>query len=319
MIGSDRRFGNLARRILAAGCVLAAALAAFPQEAVGQAGAFAGIITDVQCDAELLEAGANTGQALKLQPGEKRPVTAGERVRCLTDGAGITLVVAGGPKTIQKEDGPYEIRGGPILKEITQYAPAGLARGESAREAVFYSPAEGSTVDPRRLVVKWTPPANIGAVTVAIAPENSEHPLCCRGMVSGATGVIDSPGVREALLRYRDQGGAAPLELRMHDTAGNEYSVTFSLVTAPEQQHLDEALGAWKSKDQVVRHLGRASTFAAFGMYSDVAEECELALKQAPESALLLEMTAEAQQRTGNAGRAAELSKKLAQATAKSQ
>jgi predicted Zn-dependent protease len=105
----------------------------------------------------------------------------------------------------------------------------------------------------------------------------------------------------------------------MHDTAGNEYSVTFSLLTPPAQQKLDEALAVWKSKDPVVRHLGRASAFTAFGLYGDAADECELALKQAPESALLLEMTAEAQQRTGNTGRAAEITKKLEQLTAKSQ
>lgn len=319
MIVSPRLIENAARNILAAGCVATAMLAAFPQRAAAQAGAFAGIITDVKCNAQLIEAGSSTGQPLKLEPGEKRPVTAGEQVQCLTDGPGITLFVAGGPMTIKKENSPYTIRGGPILKEMAQYAQSAFTRGEAPRDTIFFSPSEGGTVDPRHLVVKWTPPPTIGAVTIAIAPENSEHPLCCRGTAPGETGVLDSPGVRDALMHYRDRGGAAPLELRMHDTAGNEFSVTFSVLTPPAQQKLDAALAGWKSKDLIVRHLGRASTFTAFGLYSDAADECELALKQAPDSALLLEMTAEAQQRSGNTARAAEISKKLQQVTAKSQ
>jgi hypothetical protein len=319
-----RRWGNSALRIFAGVCALAVALAlalaGMPQRARAQgSSSFAGIITDVKCSAELKEAGSDAAQPLKLGAGERRPVVSGEQIHCLTDGPGITVVVAGGPMTVKKENGWYTVRSGAILKEMTQYAQPAFTRGETPRDTIFYSPVEGGTVDPARLIVKWIPPENIGNVTIAIAPENSERPLCCKGMASGAAGVLDSPGIREALARYRDRGGAAPLELRMHDTSGNEFSVIFSVLTPPAQQSLDTALAGWKTKDMLVRHLGRASTFTAFGLYGDAADEYEMALKQSPDSSLLLEMTAEAEQRTGNAGRAAELSKKLEHITAKTE
>ncbi len=107
--------------------------------------------------------------------------------------------------------------------------------------------------------------------------------------------------------------------MRLRDTAGQEYSVSFTVLTPPNTKKLVQDLAKWDSKDALVRHLGRGSVFSNYALYYEAAEESELALKESPKSALLLQLTANAERRTGNAARAAELERELSQVTAKAQ
>jgi hypothetical protein len=105
----------------------------------------------------------------------------------------------------------------------------------------------------------------------------------------------------------------------MADTLGHHYDVTFSVLTPRDTKKLQQDLEEWTDKDKLMRHLGRASAFAGFSLYSEAAEEYELALKDSPGSVLLVQLAASAERRTGNIPRASELDGQLKQMMAKVQ
>ena len=139
------------------------------------------------------------------------------------------------------------------------------------------------------------------------------------GHFEASSASFDSQELRDALANYRDRNGFAPLVLRLSDTEGHEYHVSFSVLTPPNQKRLAQELAEWDAKDGLVRHLGRASVYFDFGLYSEAAAESELALKESPKSSLLLQLTANAERRTGNLPRASELEGELKQMSAKVQ
>jgi hypothetical protein len=110
-------------------------------------------------------------------------------------------------------------------------------------------------------------------------------------------------------------GTVDPLHLILlwepHKWSGN---VTISV----KPENSDELL-CCEGKDELVRHLGRASVFSSFDLFTEAAAEYEAALKKAPGSALLLEPALAAELRIGNLPRASELEGELKQISAKVQ
>src|SRR5205823_10326408 len=111
--------------------------------------------------------------------------------------------------------------------------------------------------------------------------------------------------------------GAGNLLLDLTDDNGTETVVRFTLLPSRSEVPLDRELRAWDAEpeDSIMRYLGRAYTYRKFGMYSEAANECETALKLAPESRYLLVAVIEAERDTGNTARERELRKRLPRGT----
>ena len=294
------------------------AVAGGTRTAKAQQTAFAGIVTDVNCKAEVKEAGDDTPRTLAVGNGNRRPLIAGEQLRCTGPGS-MTVVLAEGRKPISKSDGWFAVQQGPILQGMAKYAEPAFTRGRSPDVSIFMSPPADGTVEIEHLIVRWNAAGIQGDVTLSLSAQGSEHELWHQAAAPGAKGLLDSDGFRRALAAYRERGASAPLLLKMQDAVGNSYEVSFSLLTPGDEANLIQMLAEWNSRDALVRHLGRASAYASFGLFVEAAEEYETALREAPDSSLLLQLAAEAERRIGNSTRADELAQKLERAMAKSE
>src|ERR1700722_15140561 len=77
--------------------------------AVAQEGAFAGVVSEVSCAGQIIEAGTTAVRDLAQPRDTHRPVAAGDRLRCVNAGQ---IVVNQGPtrKTITKKDHWVQLR-----------------------------------------------------------------------------------------------------------------------------------------------------------------------------------------------------------------
>ncbi|HUJ82644.1 MAG TPA: hypothetical protein VLW83_12240 [Candidatus Acidoferrales bacterium] len=312
------RIRPYSRRLVGFLLIGLAAFAGVPRTAQAQQTAFAGIVTDVNCKAELKESGNDTPRPLAVGNGNRRPLIAGEQLRCTGPGSMI-VVLAEGRKPISKSDGWFAVQQGAILQGMAKYAEPAFTRGASPDESIFMSPPSDGTAEIEHLIVRWRTAGIQGDVTLSLSPQGSEHELWRQAAVAGANGSLDSDGFRQALAAYRERGASAPLLLKMQDAAGKNYQVSFSLLAPRDEDDLNQMLTEWNSRDAIVRHLGRASAYSSFGLFVEAAEEYESALREAPDSSLLLQLTAAAERRIGNSTRAAELAQKLDRAMAKSE
>ncbi|MGA8074487.1 MAG: hypothetical protein WB995_13490 [Candidatus Acidiferrales bacterium] len=295
-----------------------AALAGIPRSAQAQQTAFAGIVTDVNCKAEVKESGNDTPRPLAVGNGNRRPLIAGEQLRCTGPGS-MTVVLAEGRKPISKSDGWFAVQQGAILQGMAKYAEPAFTRGASPDDSIFMSPPSDGAAEIEHLIVRWKTAGIQGDITLSLSAQGSEHELWHQAAIPAANGSLDSDSFRQALAAYRERGASAPLLLKMQDAAGNNFQVSFSLLAPRDEADLNEMLTEWNSRDALVRHLGRASAFSSFSLFVEAAEEYESALREAPDSSLLLQLTAAAERRIGNSTRAAELAQKLDRAMAKSE
>jgi len=312
-------FGVAATR-LAVGALGLVLFLGLPGRARGQHSSFAGWLLDVKCDAQFKESQTSTPPEVNLKPGQRRPLVAGESVHCQS-GKSLTILVVDGAQTVYPSKWVDIKPSGSAVDSksmVRMFSPA-FTRGAGPSQTIFVSPPSEGTVDPEHVIVRWKPPAGEGEVTFAVRPENSERLLCCEGTYPGSSGSLDSAELRAALTKYRDRGAREPLELLMHDASGHEYRVSFTVLTPPDAKKLQLELEEWDGKDELVRYLGRASVFDGFDLFTEAAADYETALKEAPNSPVLLRSTEEAERRTGNSARANELEGKLAQVMAKAQ
>jgi len=299
--------------LLAAAAVLVSA----PRTLRAQQTAFAGMVKNVNCTAELMEPGAQEKKPLVVGRSGNRPLIDGEQLRCTGPGS-MTIVVAEGRRTISKADGWVPIHQGVMLQGMADYSEQASTRGTPLRETIFMSPPQDGAIEIENFVVRWNPANVKGDVTLILATQGANHELWRQAAFPGAKDHLISEELRRALSAYRDRGATAPLMLRMTDAAGNSYEVSFSILTPPDEETLQQMLAEWNSRDTLVRELGRASTYSAFGLYVEAAQEYEAALQGAPNSFLLLQLAAAAERRTGNSARADELGHRLERAVAKS-
>jgi len=289
-----------------------------PLRARAQVTTFAGVVIENTCKAQVFEPEDQKWHVLVSPKGSHRPLIAGEILKCSSASGSLTLLDSQTYTTISGTQ-THKVEVSSVLNEVIRYAEPAFTRGESPAETIFSSPPSGGTIEPERFVVRWSPPGGIGEVTLSVAPEHGDLPLYQSGRFQGSSASFDSQELRDALANYRDRNGFAPLVLRLSDTEGHEYRVSFSVLTPPNQKRLAQELAEWDAKDGLVRHLGRASVYSDFGLYSEAAAESELALKESPKSSLLLQLTANAERRTGNLPRANELEGELKQMSAKVQ
>jgi hypothetical protein len=308
---------ELARRwIIPALAVVA--LLILPLSAHSQGTMFAGVVVGNNCNAQVWEPDGTAWVKLNSPRGVPRPLVDGEKVKCAAPTGSLTIFVSKSYKTVSGSE-IYRVQSGAVLSEVVKYSDLAATRGEQPPETIFYSPPSQGAIEPEHFVVRWNPPPGAGELTLSVAPENGGKDLCGSLSFAGSTKSVDSSELRDALAQYRDHGALDPLVMRLRDAEGQAYSVSFTVLTPPNAKKLTQDLAKWDSKDALVRHLGRGSVYSTYALYFEAAEESELALKESPKSALLLQLAANAERRTGNSARAAELERELSQVTAKAQ
>ena len=315
--------GSIAARLVfgALGAIL---FLGVPGRASGQETSFAGWLLNVNCNAQIRESSKDPPKRINLKPGQRRPLLVGESVQCQS-GNSLTIQVVDGSQTVYPDkwvdikSSASALNSKSKANTLTSaFAPA-YTRGASPRKTIFYSPPPDGTVDPLHLILLWEPHKWSGNATISVKPEHSDESLCCEGSFSASSGSLDSVELRAAITKYRDRGARDLLELSMRVASGQEYKASFAVLTLPDERKLQKELGEWDGKDELVRHLGRASVFSSFDLFTEAAAEYEAALKKAPGSALLLEPALAAELRTGNLPRAGELEGELKQISAKVQ
>jgi hypothetical protein len=99
--------------------------------------------------------------------------------------------------------------------------------------------------------------------------------------------------------------------LKLNDSCGNSDQSDFTVLSVAEENDLKQDLKTWDSdSESLMNHIGRASVFNQYRMFSHVAEEYEQALVMAPRSRDLLLRTIEAQRLIGNLVRVKELQRR---------
>ena len=289
-----------------------------PARAHAQATTFAGLVIENTCKAQVLEPNEKQWHALVSPRGCHRPLVSGEQLKCGSSSGSLTILDSKTYKTISG-DQKYVVEISSVLNEVVEYSEPAFTRGEKPPDTIFFSPASEGTIQPEHFVVRWVPPPEIGDVALSVVPKSASKNILYSGHLAGASGALDSQQLRDALAMYRDRGGLDPLVLQLIDAKGDPYSVTFTVLTPPNAKKLTQALAEWDGKDSLVRHLGRSSVYSSFGLYYEAATESELALRESPKSRLLLQLTVNAERRTGNSVRANELETQLSQMTAKVQ
>ncbi|MGC1582442.1 MAG: hypothetical protein WA766_13230 [Candidatus Acidiferrales bacterium] len=298
--------------------IIAAAAVVSPLHTHAQVTTFAGVVIENTCKAQVFEPEDQKWHALVSPKGSHRPLIAGEILKCSSTSGSLTLLDSQTYTTISGTQ-THKVEVSSVLNEVIRYAEPAFTRDRSPAETIFSSPPSEGTIEPERFIGRRSPPAGVGDVELSIAPESCGGRLFTSRHFPGSSATFDSQQLRDALASYRDRNGFAPLVLRLRDADDREYRVTFSVLTPPNQRKLEQELAAWEAKDGLVKHLGRASAYSEFGLYSEAAAESELALKESPKSSLLLQMTADAERRTGNSARASELDGELKQMMAKVQ
>jgi hypothetical protein len=316
--------GSVVACLVFGGALCAVLFLVVPGRASAQQTSFAGWLLNVNCNAQIRESSKDPPKRVNLKPGQRRPLVVGESVQCQS-GNSLTIQAVDGSQTVYPDKWVDIKPSASALDSKSKsntltnaFAPA-FTRGASPSKTIFYSPPPDGTVDPEHLILRWELHKWSGNVTISVKPENSDDLLCCEGSFPASSGSLDSTGLRAAITKYRDRGARDPLELSMRVASGQEYKASFAVLTLPDKRKLQKELEEWDGKDELVRHLGRASVFGNFDLFTEAASEYEAALKQSPGSVMLLEPTLAAELRTGNLPRASELEGELKQMSAKVQ
>jgi hypothetical protein len=180
-----------------------------------------------------------------------------------------------------------------------------------------FSPAPDSAVCPKHLEFKWATreqgvPASLTILDQHEATIWSEK-LEKRVFVEG---VWHSAEAENVLAKHEGETvylrlGARPEILDWYSGhLLNTYvgtTVRFRVLSPAELIALDSDLSALGKAPQLLKHILRARVFAKYGIFNQVADEYEEALKLAPNSRSVLQAAISAQHRTGNVWRENEL------------
>jgi hypothetical protein len=260
----------------------------------------------------------NRANEVRLDPRHDlaRILHVGEQVRSDRDGY-LRLLLCGGEKTLRGRSAWFPISATqecPNRKALEEYGRLG-GRDRGSPSQVF-SPADHSATTPRLFVMRWIPA--MAKCTVSLAIKDIEgKSIWEEEEIDGNLGAWNSSKAKEVLTRYRANGEESPLLLRLTDSCANQIDITFSLLSTQSEATLQAELAQWdKNPSTLMLHLGRASVFESYRIFSEAAEEYEAALKVAPESRDLLIRTILAQRSTGNFNREEQLRKRLPPGTA---
>lgn len=268
--------------------------------------------------------GTHTSPETSLQARDQgRFIHSGEEVRC---GPGCAMKVGledGQVVSLTEKDGWYPM----------PWPAVGRSKARSDLDSVFEEgaiprgagglilwPFDNNAVKAQGFVVRWAANKNLGEVSLAVCVR--QHTLICRPEgddlvwrqedIPGDSGSLDSDALRQALSAHTAGGKDNRLVLTLTDQAGNQTSVSFLLLSPPEESELQQELAKWDGNpDAFFGHIGRACAFERHHLFHEAAAEFEAALQEAPESNNVLERAINAHKLAGEASRAQALEKHL--------
>lgn len=295
-----------------------------PCEAIAQEGG-AGIVEEIRGAVLWRPSPGAREERLDPRADAARRLYPGEQVRC-TRGSNLRLWLGRRRRTVYPSawftiPRAAPSRSNPARRMLDDYGRVGgLDRGNQSK---ILSPSENSIAVPGQFSIRWVPSA--AGCTLSLTMRDVGGELLWRHEdVDGASGLLTDDGawrffkggVRQVLVRYRDETGRGPLTLQLDDSCGGEYRVSFLLLSGESEQSLERDLSSWgKEAGTLLRHLGRASVYSRYGVFPQAADEYESALREAPDSRHLLIRTIKAHRQTGNFLRARELEKRLPDGT----
>jgi len=264
---------------------------------------------------------------LKLRPGidDGRILYSDETLVCGTAGHALLRTsadlhqahdVCKGAKMWPPQPGPKTsapIATNRLVKALESYGVRGGGDRAIGDSAIYSPPKLGGAILPQSLVVRWLTRPPLGIFTAILFDPNGKE-LARAAAVDGASGILDSQQLRDALTAYQNaHDSAEEMMLVFRFESEPEQFVRFHVLTAAQRQELENALGSLDSAEGLFYRIERAAVYTSFHMYDLVAAEYEAALVEAPESRDLLSAAFNANLRTGNKRRAHELSDKLAE------
>lgn len=203
----------------------------------------------------------------------------------------------------------YSQRGRGPLATFGNYVIAG---GPKGTESPIYSPADKSVVGTDSFEIHWRTLPPLATFTAILADANGKE-LARAEKVSGGSGTLDPAPFRRALSAFPAVDSAAEFRLTFKPESGAEQHVVFGVLTQEQQHQLDGAIAGVGSTSGLLAYLQRAAVYDSFRMYNAVAAEYNAALKDAPESLMLLRAALTANSRTGDLQRARAIRDKLQQ------
>lgn len=301
--------GRVLRRTGVGAAILALVLSA-GRPAIAQQGVFAGVVSELSCAGQIIEAGTTTVRDLSQPRDTHRPLAAGDRLRCINVGQ---IVVHQGPtrRIITKKDGWVQLHPSPILNAIPKSSE--LAGTRQGSEQPIYSPPSGGAARAEDFAIRWNPWPGVANITISVWSKRTREKLCCDGTFDGTTGSLELPDLREVLAKLRNRDAEdRKFMVNITGSALRDFVVVFSLLSAAEEVQLESELAAWDGKGELLRHLGRAHVFSNYQLFTEAAKESQVALALAPNSPYLLAESINTEAATGDAVRVAELERRLA-------
>jgi hypothetical protein len=236
-----------------------------------------------------------------------------ERLKC-DEGATLTIQLYGKTDTIKCPSGWFPIPSMPQMPALTKQALEDSWRiggREMGEEAGVFSPADLSKIRVSNFEIRWVSGVAMRSF-ILVSLEKKATEIWKETVPNDAKGRFVSPGLTEALLKYRRESPDGTLVLKWEDNSNQTGTVRFSLLSDEEEKQLQENLAYWdREPDGIMKYLGRASVFLRLRMFPQAADEYEAALKRAPKSHDLIRRTADAHRRTGNFVRHEELLKQI--------
>lgn len=295
-------------------CAWAALTSALPRDAVAQKEA-AAIVEEIRGKTFWRRSAAD--KEMRLDKAHiARPLYPGEQVR-RTRGSVLRLRLGREPILVPPSVWftiPERVlpRSDPFRRILNIHADVtGIVRVDPP--PTVFSPAKYGAAVPRPFIIRWKPSPR-GCRFSLVIEDVEGRKIWRRDDVVGSTGFLALREVERRLQHYRAIFGRGPLELELTilDSCGTESLVNFSLLSVEKERSLKRDLAFWgEGVGALIAHMGRASVYSEYRMFSHAAEEYEAALKGAPRSTQLLLMTIRANYMTGNFGRAMELERHL--------
>lgn len=302
--------------LILATCACVFVALARPYNAAAQEGATA-LVEEIRGTAFWRRNDGAKRERLDPKSDKARRLYPGEQVLCLR-GSLLRLRIGGEPRTAPVARW-YTIpplsssRSDPIRIMLDHYGgPSGIDRASPIQ---VFSPPQYGAARLRPFVIRWMPTA-AGCTFSLLIQDVVGNRIWRKHDVDGAAGSLSDPSAEQDLEEYRAKNGQAELTLTVSDSCDGSTQVSFSLLSVAKEQSLTEELAFWdKQTGTFVPHLGRASVYDRYRMFTQAAEEYEAALNVAPESRQLLLRTIAANRATGNLTRASELKKRLPKTT----
>jgi len=257
------------------------------------------------------------GKQIRLKPETDmaRRLYAGDSVYC-TKGAKLSLRIGGKETKLDENSKWFQIPtqmspDSETQRALNAYGRIGGRKRGGRGKSTLFSPADESAVSPELFTIRWAPPARKNCVAAIDMQGRDGKVLWQEKNIDVATGKFDSEKARQALATYRTANMNGSIRLNLTDSCGNASHSDFKVLSIDDENSLKEELRFWDCEPESwMKHLGRASVFSQYQMYSEVADEYEQALALLPSSRDLLSRTAEAQHAIGNLSRAKELARR---------